>query len=223
VNLPSPLFADRTEAGHRLAERVIAAGVTDAIVYALPRGGVPVALEVARALDAPLDLVLVRKIGAPGQPEVALAAVVDGGFPRMVVNEAVQRVSRASPIYLAQQKALALAEIERRRQLYFGNRTHPDPRGRTVVLVDDGLATGATARVAIQQLRARRAGRVILAVPVVPEAQLATLRSEVDGLICLAHPAEFRSVGAFYADFHQVSDREVLDQLAEAARFDGEA
>ena len=223
MNRPGPLFADRTEAGRRLAERVVAAGVTDAIVYALPRGGVPVALEVARALDAPLDLVLVRKIGAPGQPEVALAAVVDGGFPRMVVNEAVQRMTGASPVYLAQQKALALAEIERRRQLYFGNRTHPDPRDRTVVLVDDGLATGATARVAIQQLRARRAGRVILAVPVVPESSLETLRSEVDAMICLAHPAEFRSVGAFYADFHQVSDREVLDQLAEAARFDGEA
>jgi|TARA_R110002124_G_scaffold91842_1_gene233631 putative phosphoribosyl transferase len=221
--LQRPLFADRTEAGRRLAEQVVAAGVTDAIVYALPRGGVPVALEVARALDAPLDLVLVRKIGAPGQPEVALAAVVDGGFPRMVVNDAVQRMSGASPVYLAKEKALALAEIERRRQLYFGNRTHPDPAGRTVVVVDDGLATGATARVAVQHLRARGAGRVILAVPVVPESSLATLRAEVDQLICLAHPVQFLSVGSFYADFHQVADDEVLAQLTEAGRFAGEA
>lgn len=221
MTVPRPLFTDRTEAGRRLAERVVASGVTDAIVYALPRGGVPVALEVARALDAPLDLVLVRKIGAPGQPEVALAAVVDGRFPQMVVNESVQRASGASPLYLAQAKALALAEIERRRRLYFGNRSHPDPRDRTVVLVDDGLATGATARVAIQQMRACGAGRVILAVPVVPESCLMTLWAEVDQLICLAHPAEFHSVGAFYADFHQLSDDEVLDQLAVAAGFAG--
>ncbi|MDI1282228.1 phosphoribosyltransferase [Brevundimonas sp.] len=223
MTLQRALFADRTDAGQRLAGRVVAAGVTDAIVYALPRGGVPVALEIARALDAPLDLVLVRKIGAPGQPELALAAVVDGGFPQIVVNEAVQRMTGATPVYLAQEKALALAEIERRRQLYFGNRTHPNPRGRTVILVDDGLATGATARVAVQQLRMRGAGRVVLAVPVVPGSSLETLRSEVDLLVCLAHPAEFRSVGAFYADFHQLSDEEVLDQLAEAARFGGGA
>ncbi|WP_339874069.1 phosphoribosyltransferase family protein [uncultured Brevundimonas sp.] len=223
MTVQRPLFADRTEAGRQLAEQVVASGETDAIVYALPRGGVPVALEVARALDAPLDLVLVRKIGAPGHPEVALAAVVDGGFPQMVVNEAVQRMSGASPLYLAREKALALAEIERRRRLYFGNRTHPDPAGKTVILVDDGLATGATARVAIQQLRARGAGRVILAVPVMPETSLATLRAEVDLLICLASPVEFRSVGAFYADFHQVADDEVLAQLVEAAGFDGEA
>ena len=127
MTVQRPLFADRTEAGRQLAEQVVASGETDAIVYALPRGGVPVALEVARALDAPLDLVLVRKIGAPGHPEVALAAVVDGGFPQMVVNEAVQRMSGASPLYLAREKALALAEIERRRRLYFGNRTHPAP------------------------------------------------------------------------------------------------
>jgi len=217
----SPLFADRTDAGRQLAARVVAAGVSDAIVYALPRGGVPVGLEVARALDAPLDLMLVRKIGAPGQPEVALAAVVDGGVPQMIVNEAVQRISGASPLYLAQEKALALGEIERRRHLYFGGRVRPDPAGRTVVVVDDGLATGATARVAIQQLRARRVGQVILAVPVVPESRLEALRTEVDQLICLAHPVEFGSVGAFYADFHQLSDDEVLDQLAVAARFAG--
>ena len=223
MTVQRPLFADRTEAGRQLAKRVVASGVTDAIVYALPRGGVPVALEVARALDAPLDLVLVRKIGAPGQPEVALAAVVDGGFPRMIVNEAVQRAVGAGPAYIVQEKALALAEIERRRQLYLGNRTHPDPAGKTVVLVDDGLATGATARVAIQQLRARGAGQVILAVPVVPESALETLRSEVDQLICLASPAEFHSVGAFYGDFHQLSDEEVLDQLADAAQFGGGA
>lgn len=221
MTLQAPLFADRTDAGRQLAARVVATGVSDAIVYALPRGGVPVALEVARALDAPLDLMLVRKIGAPGQPEVALAAVVDGSFPQMIVNEAVQRISGASPLYLAQEKALALGEIERRRQLYFGGRAHPDPAGRTVVVVDDGLATGATARVAIRQLRARRVGRIVLAVPVVPESRMETLRAEVDQLICLAHPVEFGSVGAFYADFHQLNDDEVLEQLAVAARFAG--
>lgn len=216
-----PLFTDRAEAGRWLAEKLAARPLGDAIVYALPRGGTPVAFEIAQALNAPLDLALVRKIGAPGQPELAVAAVVDGDDPKMVVNEDVMRVTGATPKYLACEKARELIEIERRRRLYFGKRVRPDPRGKTAIVVDDGLATGATARAAIQGLRAQGATRVILAVPVAPRDTAAAIREEVDELVCLSEPAQFWGVGRFYADFHQLDDQEVLDLLARAASFGG--
>lgn len=213
------LFVDRADAGRQLAEAVAALNPDAPVVYALPRGGAPVAFEVARRLDAPLDLALVRKIGAPGQPELALAAVIDGDHPHVVINESVRRVTGASDAFIEQAQARELAEIERRRALYFTGRTRPDPRGRTAIVVDDGLATGATARAAVQGLRGQGAAKVILAVPVAPPDTAAAMRAEVDAFVCLAEPAWFRSVGEAYVDFHQLEDSEVLDVMARAASF----
>jgi len=209
-------FTDRKDAGRRLAERVFAEVRGPVIVYALPRGGIPVAIEVARKLGAPLDLALVRKIGAPGNPEVALAAVCDGDAPQAIINEHVLRASGATRDYLLREAARELEEIRRRRRLYLGEEPAPDPAGKTAIVVDDGLATGATARVAAASLRERGAARVILAIPVAPPAAITALRSELDQVICLAEPADFESVSRYYHDFHQLSDEEALSMLTEA-------
>src|SRR5512137_671410 len=148
-------FADRTEAGRLLAARLLSRRPVDAVVYALPRGGVPVAAEVARALGAPLDLVLVRKLGAPGNPELALGAVVDGTEPETVLNEDIVAFTGAGEAFIAAARARELREIERRRALYLAGRAPLDPKGRTAIVVDDGLATGATARAALRALRRR--------------------------------------------------------------------
>lgn len=205
-----PAFADRAEAGRRLGEVLADRVHGDVIVYAIPRGGVPVALEVAHALEAPLDLALVRKIGAPDDPEVALAAVIGGSHPRTVINEEIVSATGAPPDWLERERVAALAEIERRRRLYLHDRRSLDPGGHVVVLVDDGMATGATARAAIAGLRAQGARRIVLAVPAAPRALAAALREEVDEFICLLQPDPFRSVGEAYRDFRQVSDAEVV-------------
>lgn len=211
-----PEFTDRTEAGRRLGEALAERCETDVLVYAIPRGGLPVALEVARALDAPLDLALARKIGAPGNPELALAAVIAGARPRTIINEEVVRLSGATAAYLERERAAALAEIERRRRLYLGDRRPLDPAGHAVVLVDDGLATGATARAAAAGLRAQGARRIILAVPTGPRSLVRALRSEMDEVVCLRESGDFGSVGEAYADFRQVDDEEVVACLAAA-------
>lgn len=211
-----PFFKDRTDAGRQLAVRLASLSLSNPIVYALPRGGVPVAYEVARALEAPLDLILVRKIGAPGNPEVAVAAVTDGGMPLIILNPKVMRWTGATPEYVRQSAAWQLKEIERRRVLYFGSQARPSPQGRSVIIVDDGLATGATARSAIRSLRQQGASRVVLAIPVAPFSAAEEIRPEVDDLMCLHEIVEFETVSQYYDDFTQLADDDVLEILGRA-------
>ncbi len=213
----SQVFADRTEAGHALALRLVAMALPPpVVVLALPRGGVPVAAVVARALNAPLDLLLVRKIGAPWQPELAVAAVVDGQPPDIVVDESTSRYSGVDDAYIQRRAKEELREIERRRGLYLRGRTPVPVRGATVVVVDDGVATGTTIRAAIKALRRRQPARLVLAVPVAPADTVAALSQEADDVVCLAQPEPFHAIGLHYVDFHQVPDEEVLAALAAA-------
>ncbi len=216
--MSAPPFADRRAAGRALgralAQRHLARPI---VVLALPRGGVPVGAEVARALRAPLDLVLVRKIGAPWQPELAVAAVVEGDPPDVVVDEAVRAASGVDRDWIDRQAAVESREIERRRRVYRAGRELGPLGGATVVLVDDGIATGTTVRAALQALRRRGPARMVLAVPVAPRDTLATLRGDVDEVVCLAQPAPFDAVGCHYVDFRQVGDEEVKSSLALAA------
>jgi erythromycin esterase-like protein/predicted phosphoribosyltransferase/dienelactone hydrolase len=209
-------FADRADAGRQLGRRLAARGLERPVVYALPRGGVALAIEVAKAIGAPVELILVRKIGAPGSPELALAAVVDGEEPQIVVNEDVQLLTGADAAFLADAERRELEEIERRRRLYLGDHVRISPLGRTVVVVDDGLATGATAKAALRALRRQGAKAVILAVPVAPPSTLAEMAHEADEVVCLHSPERFYGVGAFYDDFHQLTDEEMLGLLRRA-------
>jgi putative phosphoribosyl transferase len=208
-------FADRTAAGRALADKLAAMHfLYPPVVLALPRGGVPVAAEVASRLGAPLDLLLVRKIGAPWQRELALAAVVDGDPPELVIDEEIQRIARVDARYLESAKEEALHEIARRRELYLQGRCVLPLAGRTAIIVDDGIATGTTVRAALRGVRQRGPAQLILAVPVAPADTVARLRDEVDQLICLQTPPDFHAVGAHYLDFHQIGDDEVLAALA---------
>jgi len=212
----APLFTDRVDAGRQLAERLAQLHLKDPVVYALPRGGVPLAIEIAKVLKAPMDLVLVRKIGAPGSPELALAAVVDGEEAQTVINEEVGELTGADAAYLAKARRRELDEIERRRALYFGGNARVDPAGRAAIVVDDGLATGATAKAALRALKRQGAAKVVLAVPVAPASVLAEMRQEADQVVCLHAAERFWGVGAFYGDFHQLTDNEVLGLLHQA-------
>ena len=212
-------FANRAEAGRALAQRLTETPLeAPIVVLALPRGGVPVAAEVARALGADLDLILVRKIGAPFQPELAVAAVVDGDPPEIVVDDETSALCGVDRHYIDAQAQSELREIERRRRVYLGSRTPVDVAGATVIVVDDGIATGTTMRAALRALRNRRPKRLVLAVPVAPPETLASLRSEVDEVVCLSRPSPFHAIGLHYTDFHQVSDDEVLAALNSAKR-----
>ena len=209
-------FADRTDAGRRLARAVARLRLGAPLVLALPRGGVPVAFEVARRLKAPLDVLIVRKLGAPGNPELAIGAVVDGDHRQVVVDDTVMAMTGASADYVKAETDRQVAEIERRRRAYFGDRQPTVVAGRNVVLVDDGIATGATARVALRALRAAGAARRVLAVPVAPPDMLGALRQEADEVVCLATPSPFLAVGYHYDLFEQTSDEEVTRLLAAA-------
>jgi len=207
-------FTDRIDAGRRLAQALSGYKNEKPIVLALPRGGVPVAAEIASALDAPLDLILVRKIGVPFQPELAMGAVVGGAAPVTVRNEDVIKLAGISEQDFAAVRDEQLKEIERRRKAYLGDRPHPELAGRVVIVVDDGIATGATTRAALQAMRLRKPRKLVLAVPVAPTETLQKLRGEADEIVCLEDYEEFGAIGFFYADFRQTSDTEVIDLLA---------
>jgi putative phosphoribosyl transferase len=206
-------------AGQRLANKLETRFFDAApVVLALPRGGVPVAAPIAAALNAPLDVVLVRKLRAPFQPELAVGAIVDGDAPETFLNEDIIRMYSVSDDYLREESARQLATIEARRALYLKGRRRVPVAGHTAIVVDDGIATGATIHAALRAVRGMNPKQVILAVPVATRSALAKLASEVDALVCLQVPDDFPGVGAFYRDFHQVEDREVIALLDEAAR-----
>lgn len=207
-------FHDRHDAGRRLAAELKARNLADPIVLALPRGGVPVGYEVAHALQAPLDVLLVRKLGAPGYEEFGIGAIVDGSQPQIVLNSEAIEMLHVPPTYVAQERDRQLAEIERRRHLYCGAPAAVDVQGRTVIVVDDGIATGGTVLVALHAVRRASPRHVVLAVPVAPPDAIARLAMEVDDVVCLAAPAEFRAVGSYYEDFTQTSDQQVIELLA---------
>jgi putative phosphoribosyl transferase len=206
------IFRDRRHAGQLLGEHLGHLRGADPVVLALPRGGVPVAAEIAAALGAPLDVLIVRKLGAPTQPELALGAMGEGGV-RVLNDDLIRRVG-LTPDHLAPVESRERAEIERRSAQYRHGRSVCDVAGRTVVIVDDGLATGATARAAVAVVRARGAGRVVVAVPVGAPDSLRDLAREADEVIALASPSGFSAVGAWYQDFRQVGDDEVERLLA---------
>ncbi|MCS6877923.1 MAG: phosphoribosyltransferase family protein [Geminicoccaceae bacterium] len=212
------MFADRTDAGRRLAAALAHLAAQNPVVLALPRGGVPVGFEVAKALGAPLDVLLVRKIGAPFQPELAAAAVVDGPEPVLVRNEEVIRAYGIEDSWIRAEMKRELREIERRRKLYCGDRPPVPVRGRTAIVVDDGIATGTTVRAALRALAKLGPARRVLAVPVAPPDSLAALASEADEIVALEQPEWMGAVGQFYLDFTQTSDEEVIRLLAQAAR-----
>jgi predicted phosphoribosyltransferase len=197
------------------------AGRDDVLVLALPRGGVPVGFEIARHFHVPLDVLIVRKLGVPGQEELAMGALASGGT--RVLNEDVVSDARVAPEEIATVTAREDRELERREQAYRGDRPPVDVRGKTIILVDDGLATGATMRAAARALRRQGAGRIVVAVPVAPAETCEEFRTEVDDIICATTPEAFFAVGQAYEDFSETSDAEVRALLDEAARTTNEA
>lgn len=216
------LFRDRTSAGRRLALELAKRRFEKPVVYALPRGGVPVATPIAAMLDAPLDLLLVRKIGVPRQPEVAAASIVDGERPDIILNEHILRATGLTAGDLEVLAKTELREIERRRALYLGGRVPVAASGRTAILVDDGMATGASMKVAIAAIRRRTPLAVVVAVPIASRDAAQDVSMDADQVICLAMPTPFVAVGSYYDDFHQLEDAEVVALLA-SARSDGAA
>ena len=208
-------FRDRSDAGQKLASRLQFLRDEDVVVLGLPRGGVPVAAEVARALGAPLDVILVRKLGVPAQPELGLGAI--GESEARVINPEVVRYAHVSEAEIAQVERKERAELQRRAQRFRGDVPHESLAGRTAVIVDDGIATGSTARAACQVARALGAATVVLAVPVAPPSTDRTLRGAADEVICLEMPERFLAIGEWYEDFAQTSDEEVV-ALLRAAR-----
>jgi predicted phosphoribosyltransferase len=207
-------FNDRSDAGRRLARALAAYGGEDVVVLALPRGGLPVAAEVAEALHAPLDLVLARKIGAPQQPELAMGAIAGAGHPVTVRNPDVIALLGVDAQTFAAVEAAEWSELERRRRAYLGDRAPVPVAGRVAIVVDDGVATGATTRAALRAVRAQRPSRLVLATPVAPLEVAKMLRDETDDLVCLEAMGPIGAIGAHYRDFRQLSDEDVAAILA---------
>ena len=216
ITLP---FRDRTEAGRVLACRLRAyAGRRDTIVFALPRGGVPVGAEIAAGLHAPLYIFVVRKLGAPGHPELAMGAITSGG--KRLINHAVTQALNVAESEVEKAICHETRELERRERLYGRGRPSPEVKDKIVILVDDGIATGSSMMVAVQALREQGAGRVIVAVPVAPPGAISQLNTLAGEVVCLAQPEPFAAVGQWYNDFSQVEDHEVcrtLDRLLDRA------
>jgi putative phosphoribosyl transferase len=214
-------FLDRSDAGRRLANRTLHLRGEDVVVLALPRGGVPVAAEVARALGAPLDVIVVRKLGVPVQPELGLGAIGEGDV--RIINPEVVAITHVTDAEIAAVERRERAELDRRARRFRGDRPRTPLAGRTAVIIDDGIATGSTARAACQVARAQGAARVVLAVPVAPPSACAALAADADEVICLETPGHFLAIGEWYQDFSQTSDREVVSLLQRAAAERGPA
>jgi putative phosphoribosyl transferase len=209
------MFRDRADAGHRLAQRLLAFRGEGMVVAGLPRGGVPVAAEVARALEAPLDVLLVRKLGLPSHPELAMGAISEDGV--RVLNEPVVRTMAVTEQQLADVEAIESVELQRRAQQFREGRPRTPLSGRTVILVDDGIATGSSALAACLAARRSGAARVVIAAPVASDHAVRELERVADAVVCVMTPASFRAVGQYYLDFEQTSDQEVVDLLRSAA------
>ena len=207
-------FENRQDAGRQLARKLRERNFDNPVILALPRGGVPVAYEVANALGAPMDLLFVKKIGAPGWPEYGIGAVVDGANPQIVLTEEIVRQLRPSPEYIEAEMQRQLKEIARRRLIYLGDRQPIDLKDRTVIIVDDGIATGGTVKAALKGVRKNQPRKIILAVPVAPRDTLEELSDQCDEIICLYTPTPFGAVGSFYRDFGQTGDSEVISLMS---------
>lgn len=207
---PMAMFENRNRAGMKLARALQKFSIQSPIVYALPRGGLPVAAAIADALNAPLDIILVRKLSAPNRRELAIGAVVDGAKPTVILNEDVIFSIHADTADIEREKAAALDEIERRRALYFKNREWISPIGQTAILVDDGLATGATMEAAVKAIRKAEPAKIIVAVPTAPSDTVSRLQKIADEVVCLEAPILFVSVGSQYRDFPQLADSDVI-------------
>jgi putative phosphoribosyl transferase len=207
------MFRDRTEAGQLLAEELSKLDLPEAIVLALPRGGVPVAAEVARRLHAPLDLLIVRKVGAPGNPELAVAAIVDGNPPDVVLNREIVEAYGLDDSELEWLVRAERPELERRRAVYRGNRQPFSVRDKAAILVDDGAATGTSMKVAIRALKRRSPREIVVALPVAPPSTVRELAQEAVRVVCPRQPSDFRALGFHYRDFEQLEDGEVVSLL----------
>jgi putative phosphoribosyl transferase len=212
------MFNDRAEAGRLLAGEIARLSLHDPVVLALPRGGVPVADPIADLLNAPLDLLIVRKVGAPANPELAVAAIVDGNPPDVVLNREMVEAFDLSEEELDDLVKQQRPELARRAAVYRGRRKAASVTGKSAILVDDGAATGTTMRVAIRAMRRRSPRMIIVALPVAPSETLQELRLEADQVVCLSEPAQFRALSLHFRDFHQLTDEEVTQTLHAAAR-----
>lgn len=207
------IFPDRNQAGRMLAARLLKYRGQNPVVLGIPRGGVPVAVEIALALNAPLDVIVVRKLGAPGEPELGIGAVVDGDHPETFLNREIIGALRVSKDYLEREIENQLREIRRRERVYRGGRPCVKLEGRTVIVVDDGIATGGSVRAALRGVRRANPARIVLAVPVAPADAVEQLAREADEVVCLTAPAAFFGISQFYEDFHQLIDEEVIRML----------